>query len=206
LNCRGFTLVEMLVALTIMAMIAGLLTNSMSFSLDTAETVEAKILELESFHQAQRAFRRQVQLAMPIASARGEEQQPLEFAASASQLDFVAPLPGLAAGGALYRIALQIEDGHLIMSYSLYLDTAWHQGQEPDVRQVVLMDGFSRANFSYLGTIGANSGTWLDSWRFSDRLPDLVRLSIKADSNATDESTDLIVAIKTPLPVRQGEV
>ena len=204
----------MLVALTIMAMIAGLLTNSMSFSLNTAETVEARILELESFHQAQRAFRRQVQLAMPVASVRGEEQQPLEFSASANQLDFVAPLPGLAAGGTLYRIALHIEDdrnfdeqgGRLIMSYSLYLDTAWHQGQEPDVRQVVLMDGFSRADFSYLGTIGTNKGTWLDNWHFPDRLPDLVRLSIKSDSNATDESMDLIVAIKTPLPVRQEGV
>lgn len=210
----GFTLVELLVALTILAMIAGLLTNSMGFSLKTSEAVEARILAVESFHQAQRAFRRQVQLAQPIVTLQGEEPQPLDFLAAAGQLDFIAPLPGLAAGGALYRISLRIDDGRsvadpgarLVMTYSLYLDGAWNKEPETAVREVVLLDGFSRAGFSYLDTLSPNGEPWVDDWRHQDRLPDLVRLSIELDADAAVDATELIVAIKAPLPVHLGAI
>jgi prepilin-type N-terminal cleavage/methylation domain-containing protein len=209
---RGFTLVELLVAMTIMAMIAGLLSNSMRFGLRTADAVESKMSEIESFHQSQRAFRRQVQLAQPIPRLDGESGDELDFVAKAEQLEFIAPLPGLATGGGLYRISLQIEDdprldgsdGRLMMRYRMYLDGSDDKARDIPEGEVVLLQGFSNAQFSFGDTLRPNNGQWANEWRQRERLPDIVRLSINFGGNPDNEALDLIVAIKAPLPVRLG--
>ena len=208
----GFTLVELLVALTIMAITAGLLANSLRFSLGTAAKVESRIESIESLHQSQRALRRQVQLALPIYRADGDEPPSLDFAASASQLDFVAPLPGLDTGGLLYRISLRIEEplrreanqARVIMSYRLYLDGTQGRSYDPDTREVVLMDGFSSASFSYRDTLRRNAGSWTEEWQRQDRLPDLVQLTVSSDDQDATDAINLIVAIKATLPSRDS--
>jgi prepilin-type N-terminal cleavage/methylation domain-containing protein len=204
---RGFTLVELLVALTIVALIAGLLTSSMGFSLNTAETVEARILDNESLHAAQRAFRRQVQLARPVVVESGSEDVRLAFAASASQLDFVAPLPGLTLGGLLHHISMRFDadSGQLLMEFVPYLDDSRDGEDAFAVHQAVLIDGLENAEFSYLDTLGAASGTWLPEWRDAGRLPDLVRLSLSFDEQGNDGDIEFIVAVKATLPLRTGD-
>ena len=210
IHSRGFTLVELLVALTIMAIIAGLMSSSMRFSLGAAEKVETRIESIESLHQSQRAFRRQVQLALPVPRVGDDEPLALDFAASASQLDFIAPLPGLDTGGMLYRISLRIEDAprseadeaRVIMSYRLYLDGSRDRRQDPQTREVILMDGLSDASFSYLDTIRPNGGAWMDDWQYQERLPDLVRLSVSLDGEEAADAMNLVVAIKATLPSR----
>jgi len=209
---RGFTLVELLVALTIMGIIAGLLGSSLRFSIGTADKVESRIAAIESLHQSQRAFRRQVQLALPILQPDDDAGQTLDFAAGATAFEFVAPLPGLDTGGMLYRISLHIEDddrmegqqGRVIMAYRLYLDGSQGHGRIEEAREVVLMDGFSRASFSYRDTLRPRDGRWMEAWPHGDRLPDLVRLTLFPDSGDERDEMNLIVAIKATLPTRGG--
>ena len=209
---RGFTLVELLVAMTIMAIIAGLLANSMRFGLGTADSVETRMEAIESLHQSQRAFRRQVQLAQPIHRLGGESEDELDLVASLKRLEFVAPMPGLATGGGLYRVSLRIEDdpsfggsdGRLIMSYRMYLDGSLESARDVDENQVVLLQDFSSAHFSFGDTLRRNNGQWAEEWRQPGRLPDIVRLSIIFSDNSDMEALDLIVAIKAPLPFPRG--
>ncbi len=202
----GFTLVELLVALTIMAMVAGLLGNSMSFSLGTTETVESNIADVESLHQAQRAFRRLVQLARPIVNDDSPEELRLDFAASATRLDFIAPLPGLVMGGLLHRVSMRIDvpGGRVTMVYRPYLDDSQDGDNAFGIDEVTLVEGFSDATFSYLDTLSANAVPWVDEWRHPDRLPDLVRLSLHYDDQARTAPAELIVAIKATVPNRLG--
>jgi general secretion pathway protein J len=212
ISIRGFTLVELLVALTIMAITAGLLTNSLRFGLATAGAVESKMSAIESLHQSQRAFRRQVQLAQPIRRLDGESDEELDFVARTKLLEFVAPMPGLATGGGFYRIALRIEDdsrfdgsgGKLVMSYRMYLDGSQETARDADEDEVVLLQGFSNAQFSFGDTLRPGNGHWADEWRQRERLPDIVRLSINFGANPESEELDIIVAVKAPLPVRIG--
>jgi general secretion pathway protein J len=208
IRSRGFTLVELLVALTITALVAGLLTNSLSFSLGTAETVEARILDMESFHQAQRAFRRQVQLALPVETTDDIDDVRMEFAANAAQLDFIAPMPGLVLGGLPHRVSMRIDEqsGTLIMAYIPHIADSRSSGAVLEPREHVLLEGISDASFSYLDTLSLNSTAWVDEWRHTSRLPDLVRLRVTFDGQVDESPAELIVAIKAPLPVHLGDL
>jgi len=209
----GFTLVELLVALTIMGMVLGLLMNSMSFSMRTVDAVQSRISAIESFHQSQRALRRQLQLALPLFNRDSENPQQLDFSADMKQLDFVAPVPGLAAGGGLYRISLRIEDdpnpdgrdGRLTMRYRLYLDTFQHAANDLEANEVILLENFSRAQFSFFDTLRRDIGPWSSDWEHVERLPDLVRLSVDFGDGADSDALDLIVAIKATSPSGIGE-
>ncbi len=203
--CRGFTLVELLVALTLMAVVLGLLTNSIQFSLKTADAVETNIAAAVSMHQAQRALRRQLQTALPIRRVDSEDGEAIDFSATRKEVQFVAPLPGLAASGGLYRITLRVEndaaldgsDGKLLMIYRSFLEDS-----EP--REIVLIEGFSDAGFSFLDTRQVASSDWTNDWRHSDRLPDLVRLHVDFSNRFDDDGLDMIVAIKATSPAGYG--
>lgn len=206
---RGFTLVELLVALTIMAMVAGILANSMSFGLGTTEKVEASIDHSESLQQVQRAVRRLVQQARPVIVNPGIEPQVLEFQATSRQLDFVAPLPGIGSGGLLYHVSLQFDDAdpdshRLVMRYMPYLPGVQRQGVDQQIHEYLLLDGFSFANFSYLDALNRNGEDWADEWRNPGRLPDLVRLSIGFGNEGVSDPVDVIVSIRSPFPNSPG--
>jgi len=211
-TCRGFTLVELLVALTIMAVVLGLLTNSMRFSLKTADVVESNISAIASMHQVQRALRRQLQMAVPVRRAGIDYGDELEFAATQKEMQFVAPLPGLAAGGGLYRITLRVEDdamlggngGKLIMTFRSSLEGPEQQQSSRESKEIVLLAGFSDAGFSYLDTRQVTPSEWTNDWQHGDRLPDLVRLRVDYAGIADDEALDLVVAIKATSPAGYG--
>ncbi len=211
--CRGFTLVELLVALTIMAVVAGLLTNSMQFSLKTVDAVESSIATSVSTHQAQRALKRQLQQALPIRRTDSDGGEKLEFAATRKEVQFVAPLPGLASGGGLYRISLRVEDatmlgsdsGKLLMTYRSFMEDSEFNRNSEEPREVVLLEGFSDAEFSFLDSLRRTaSSDWAHEWRHDDRLPDLVRLHIDFNNALDDDDLDLILAIKATSPAGYG--
>ena len=201
---RGFTLVELLVALTIMAIVMGLLMNSIRFSTKTADAVESKISTIESFHQSQRALKRQLQLATPVLNTDSEAPNVLDFTAKSTQLDFVAPVPGASIGAGLFRVTLRIEDdarvgghgGRLIMSYRPYVDAFAHAANKMDSNEVVLLDNFSYARFSFFDAQRLNNNHWSNTWQLGERMPDLVRLRVDLGSEAEREVFDLVVAFK----------
>jgi general secretion pathway protein J len=208
----GFTLVELLVALTIMGLVSGLLLNSIQFSLHTVDSVESQLDAVESMHQSQRALRRQLSLARPVLMRDSEDSRRLEFSADLKQVDFIAPVPGLAAGGGLYRVSLRVEDdprpdgmdGRLVMSYQMYLDRFQRSTYSTDRREVVLLDHFSRAQFNFLDTMRPGGGDWSSDWPHNDRLPGLIRLSIDVADGAPPGAGDLIVEIKSTMPSGLG--
>ena len=205
-RCRGFTLVELLVALTIVGLISGLLSNSLGFSLGTADRIEGRLQQAESLHQAKRAFRRQVQIATPLVVTSDSAESHIAFAANARELHFVAPLPGLDSGGLLHRISMNIdgESGRLVMSYEPFLPDK--RDDSADSAATVLIEGFSSASFDYRDTLGPGRTEWQSEWRDPSRLPDIVRLSIEFEAEGDAAPVEFIVAIKATLPNRQGEI
>ena len=205
---RGFTLVELLVALTILALMLGVTMNSLSFSLQTSESVEAALSAKEYTHLATRAFRDQVQQAVPVLRVNTVGMDQLDFDGGVRAIEFVAPLRGGGNFAGLYRIRFVIEEepsfeenrGRLVMYFRPYSTDITNTNTYNDVADsgVVVLDGFAGARFDFGDVASSVAVDWTPEWREPMRLPDLVRLQVDY-GNDHDQATvpEVVAAVRT---------
>jgi len=203
-TCRGFTLLEFLVALTILALMLGMTMNSLSFSIRTSNSVETAILATEQLHLAQRALRRQIQQAVPLMRRMKTGPERLDFAGQAKVLEFVAPLSGVGSYAGLHRIRLEIEDnagfdgdgGRIVMYYAR--DASVTEPQWTDAGgSVLVMDGFASGEFDYSSETAPAGVDWVREWRDQSRLPGLVRVRVEYPDGSERAAPDLVIAIRS---------
>ena len=202
--CRGFTLLEFLVALTILALMLGVTMNSLNFSVQTSNSVEGAILATEDLHLAQRALRQQIQRAVPLLRTSESGPDQLDFAGTTKTLEFVAPLRGVPSAAGLYRIRFEIEDdagfggngGRLVMHYARNAAVATPDWTDAG-GAVVVLDGFAAAEFDYSSATVPAGVEWMRDWRDPSRLPGLVRLQVEYPSGSERIAPDMVVAIRS---------
>lgn len=184
---RGFTLMEVVIALVSLALLMSLAYGAFRTTAASVERGEALIDRTERMRVAQQFLRRQLSFAMPMMFERvdlGAEENKV-FEGDGETLRFVAPMPGyLARGGAHVQTlslrsdgdGLRLEFEHVLLNGFDPLDTAPRDAREP----VVLLQGASDARFEYRGLDEEGMlGEWLSSWEDRARLPLMVRLSVE---------------------------
>ena len=102
----GFTLVELTVALVLMAAIAAVLFGSLSLAARTWDGGEAKAHEVSDMRAAQAYLRSQISAQYPQRMWRAEEL-PLMFGGEREEMRYTAALPErVAEGGVYYSITV----------------------------------------------------------------------------------------------------
>jgi len=203
-HCRGFTLLEFLVALTILALMLGMTMNSLSFSVRTSNSVESSILATEQAHLAQRALRRQIQQAVPLMRSMETGPDRLDFAGQSKALEFVAPLNGVGSYAGLHRVRFEIEDdtgldgdgGRIVMYYARNASVT-EPGWTDAGGSALVMDGFASAEFEYSSKMAPAGVDWVREWRDPARLPGLVRVRVEYPEGSERIAPDLVVAIRS---------
>jgi len=164
----GFTLVELLVALTLLGLIALLVTGALSFGARSWERTAARSSAINETVAVQNFLRQRIAAMEAGRLAAG----------TADGLSFRAPWLGALAGGGTYDYALTIiPDDDLFR-----LEMTW----EPrDSLAEGLSDGrtlltqIRSANFSYFGDRGETGESgWHETWTDGARLPELVALEL----------------------------
>lgn len=164
----GFTLLELLVGLTLMGFLAVLLATSLRSGLDVTSRVEARATGARAMIEAHRTFRDLVETAFPLRAddAHGANTR---FRGTRISLDLVGPARAEAPGGSpagltAYRLDLSSDTIALIGPRGL--------------RHVVaaLPGG---ASLAYFGPPGRNEpARWLADWKDRPAFPLLVRLRV----------------------------
>jgi general secretion pathway protein J len=201
---HGFTLVELLVALTILSLMIGMTFGSLRFGVRVADTVEWQVARSQTIHLVQRMLRRQLQQALPVPEPGGHEPGGLDFQATADRIEFVASKTVGTGYSGLYRIRIKVVDDFdrdigskkLVLSYKLLTpdDDARFPGYE--FQDFTILDQFVGAEFAYLNDSGTGTNDWLHEWTDDRALPALIRLRIEhADSDGA-VWPDLIIALK----------
>lgn len=201
----GFTLLEMLVAITLFALITALLTGSLRFGARVWETGERLNTETKVASVQQLLFRwiqEAEQMRMP-----GADNKILRgaFDGDAAHLRFLGTQHGIGMPGGYYLNDLYIEDngndGRALMLRRRLVQPGIRgltevPPPEAGEKARVLLDGAVSVQIAYFGREDAGAApAWIDTW--SDRLdlPQLVRVRVRFAKGDRRHWPDLIVPL-----------
>jgi general secretion pathway protein J len=182
---RGFTLIELTVALVLLALIASVLYGSLSLAGDSWNKGEARVQRTNEMRSSEDFLRRTLTSQHPLRFQKVLPDKPLYFLGTRDSLAYAAALPGRVGGGMYYfRVSVagdgdnaQLTLARVIPDYSA---TALPSFDGADVS--VLAAGIGAVRFGYFGrdpgSADSVAPTWRDRWDDPQRLPDLIRVDV----------------------------
>ena len=183
----GFTLLEVLMAITLLALLMAMAFGTLRTAIRITHSGERTVSATNQVRTVQEFLRRQLSHAMAIPFERMEDTgENHVFEADRDELRFVAPMPGHLANGGPHVQWISFAGGELLF------DHAQLNGYDPDDPKannprepVLLMGGISQAWFEYRGLDeNGELGDWEKSWENVQQLPLLVRLMVVFDNEA----------------------
>jgi general secretion pathway protein J len=184
----GFTLLELIIALALLAIIAALLSGSLSMAARSWDGGEKKAGDVASMRQTQEFLREQLTAELPLRLKKVVEL-PLMFAGEHDEIRYAAALPPrVQEGGAwFFRLAIVREGdkSRLVLERTYPDPTALENPQFTDAERSVLADGIGELAISYFGrdenATDTDTPTWRDRWDDRQRLPLLVKIEVKPE-------------------------
>ena len=182
-GARGFTLVELLVGLSLMSLISLLLFGGFRFGLRAWEVGDDRIAAANEIAMAQHLLRRQLAEAQPVTIGARPELAPTLFQGDDAGVTFVGPLPAHRGVGGFYIFSLATREERggrqLLLRWRRYRpDTVAGSDFDPK-DESVLLNGIGSIAIEYFGQpTAAASARWLQRWDGTLGLPQLLRLRV----------------------------
>jgi prepilin-type N-terminal cleavage/methylation domain-containing protein len=180
---QGFSLMEMLVSLVILALILAFLPGA--FRLARQVWTATAMLDRDSGRDAGLDFlETRLAEAMPLFEPGKAGLVNILFGGTKDGVRFVAPSRNGPAGGGIYRYSIELRprDGaasSLVVQVAPYLGPLGQGASAPAAEEQVLADDVTHAAFRYFGHHELRqASTWQQDWKRTDALPDLVELNI----------------------------
>jgi len=201
----GFTLLELLIALGLMAAIMAAAFGGLRFGARSWEAGNVRAEAAGEFRAAYRVLRQLQASSQPLTFA-DEAEPAYAFEGLGEELRFVAPVPVGAGEAGAYAIVLfttRDRDGT-----ALRLGWSRFDGDEEDFDEfepdddIVLVGDIDSLRFSYFGADkNSNEPEWIDRWEDPDRLPRLVRLTIDKRGDGSVPWPELVMPIGNDMDV-----
>jgi len=188
----GFTLVELLVAFALFAMISVLLAGGLRFGVRAWEAGRARAEPTEEVGIAQNLLRREIaEAALP----RDENDMAHAFTGGPDSIAFSAPLPAAAAAGESYAFQLQAVGSGGRADLAL----AWRPAAVPadarDASSAILLENIAGIELAYFGAaVSGKAPIWSSRWSGTAGLPELVRVRVIFPAGDRRLWPDLFVA------------
>ena len=179
----GFSLVELLLALTLMSMLLALAYGGLRASTQATEKGQKILDDSNRIRMAHQFVRRQMTQLLPLAFEEDLEQNRRSvFRGEPQRIRYVAQMPGyLGFGGPQVQEMelVQGEDGlELVLSHALLqgFDEPYLYLREP----ILLLDKIESARFSFLGLDEFGEAmSWATNWAEEENLPAAVSLEVE---------------------------
>jgi general secretion pathway protein J len=181
----GFTLVELLVAMTLLSFLTLLLFGGLQFGTRAWERSQESYGDEKALRGAAQMLMKEIALAYPLPLPADARQ--IDFDGEPHSLTWLSAAP--TDNGAMTRLRLYQDDGQKI---ALMRQDELADPSSPKVHPI--LGGIDAFELRYFGRrVGEKSPRWGSDWRGQPRLPDLVHV-IARIHNARAASLDLTVA------------
>ena len=182
---RGFTLVELTIALVLLALLAAVLGGALGLAGTSVDRGEEKVDTTSGMRLSQAFLRANLEEQHPL-RMRKILELPLLFAGERDEVRYTAPLPARVAGGGIwfYRLALLRNDARtpLVLERAIPDLNAAQIPEFRDAERSVLAQDIAELKLGYFGRDAgandANEPTWRDRWDDNQRLPLLIRIDV----------------------------
>jgi general secretion pathway protein J len=185
----GFTLLELIVAMLLLALIALLLYNGLYTVTRTSRTVEARTQVLEDVAVTHRLLRRELAQFQHVVVRNPDGKPVPAFTGDARGMRWIAPLPSHRGGRALYWLVLTLEPptsrnakAVLGLEYlPLTTGAAAPRSQRQDGgERVLLLTGVEQMTCQYLrAATKEKPAEWLSQWSEAGLTPAAVRIRLR---------------------------
>ncbi len=200
-GARGFTLLELLIAMTLLGLLAGLLFGGLSFGIRVWEKGDAELEKMAELQIAQGLIRRLISRSLLSDLAEDENEDTAIFEGTPDTLHFVGPAPAQSLPGGLYRMSIRADDEsgerRLVMAWWLFDPDEREPREGEDENVVVLVENISDISFAFFGTADEDAdrdSRWRDRWEDMPGLPRLVRINLTFPEGDRRIWPELIVA------------
>jgi general secretion pathway protein J len=187
----GFTLLEMLVAVTVLSVLAVLVYGMLRIGMRSWEAGSERIASSDltriGWHYVHASL-----AAAASPPSRLPDDPGIHFIGSPDSLEFVSELPAWLGGGGLHALRLSLadspdgRDGRLELEARPMIAYDDPDLDPAELPRAVLADDVGRLAFAYFGVDARGGGpAWLDTWSGRESLPLLVRMEVElADGSA----------------------
>ena len=196
----GFTLIEVLVGLTLLAMLATLIATGTQISGRAWNSAERRTTEIDDMDAVQGLIRRTIERAQPSFAAADPADMTIAFSGEPETLSLVTAQPGTQGNGPWARerffVARSGKTRALFMSWQVDAPAAVTDQSAP-VSEAMLLDRVRAVRFAYFGPPRTGEApVWLQQWTDRDRLPDMVRVAVERDGANFAKWPELVVATR----------
>lgn len=195
----GFTLIEVLIGVTLLAMLATLIATGTRLSGRAWNSAERQTTEIHDMEAVQGLLRRTILRARPSFAAADPADMTIAFSGEPETLSLVAAQPGTQDDGPWTRQRFYIAraGASRALFVSWQADAPSAAGQAAPAGEQMLLDHVAALHFSYFGpSRPGEAAVWLDQWTSRDRLPELVRVAIERDGAGFRPWPELVVATR----------
>ena len=203
----GFTLLELLVAATLLALLMAILFGGLRTGSRVWEAGEQRGAAIARLQAAQGFLRRQISELYPLRlTAEAGDPAAVAFVGEEATLAFSGLLPAHFDIGGFQTIRVgTVEDDagrHLGVEWFPYDPDGEMQTDLPDEQRVHLIENIDSVRFSYFGTDDPQDApTWADEWTDRESSPLLVRLEVAFEDGDRRYWPELVVRVPITNPV-----
>ena len=184
-RARGFTLLELTIALVLLALLSAVLFGSLKLAGRSTDSGEAKADAVSSMRLAEDFLRSNLAQEHPQ-RMRKIVQFPLLFTGKSDELRYASALPARVAGGGIwfYRLVVRGDEANspLVLERMIPDLSAASMPDFDGADRSVLADGIAKLAIGYYGRGTGDADTvaptWRDQWDDTQRLPLLIRIDV----------------------------
>ena len=180
----GFTLLELSIALVLLALMGAVLYGALGFAGTSWDKGEAKVDATSGMRLAQEFMRAQLEQQHPL-RMRKVAEFPLLFFGDRNEIRYAAALPSRVAAGGIWYYRLSVGDdvrGPLVLERMVPDVNGTRVPDFSEAEKSIIVTGIAEIRFAYYGRDGGSSNadepSWRDRWDNAQRLPLLVRIDV----------------------------